>query len=172
MQPTLAAFKGVKDSLALRQQAIAFIKKVKGYALQTAKFRLESQPASLTQEDCLQAVLADNSFTAAEHQAIRLAVTRKVTRWSTADFATARILRTDTIKLILKDWHRGWPYFHEHIGEDFNTFSFPLFIRNNTYCLFYEANYCGGLCAEGNLILYKKAGTNWLEVKRYCSWES
>lgn len=44
------------------------------------------------------------------------------------------------------------------------TFSKPIFIRNNTICLFYISNSCGGgLCSEGRLWTYRKHGDIWEE---------
>jgi hypothetical protein len=161
------------DSVALRRQAISFIKKVKGYTLAASQFRLENQPASLKQSNCLQAVLADNkTLTPAELKAIEVAATYKAARWSATEFANTTLLEADTINAIFENRYKGWTHFREHIGRDFYEFSFPIFIRNGTYCLFYTAMYCGELCAEGNLILYKKSGTNWVEMKRYCIWVS
>ncbi len=171
-QPALAST-GPRDSTALRRQAITFIKQVQGQALTTAQFRLENKPVPLRQMDCLQEVLVDKqTFTPAERQVIEAAAARKVARWATAELTATQLLDSDSVHKILKNWQEGWPYFHQHIGLDFHAFSFPIFIRNGTYCLFYSAMYCGGLCAEGQLTLYKREGAQWKAVQYYCQWVS
>ncbi len=86
-------------------------------------------------------------------------------KWKTSDFPGVRLLSRDTVDAVFKVFARHWTYFRAYIGNDFNEFSMPIFLRNDTYCLFYTANYCGGLCGGGNLILYKKQGNGWKIVK-------
>lgn len=52
------------------------------------------------------------------------------------------------------------------------AFSYPYFIRNNTYCLISYYIYCGILCAEESLRIYKKVNDRWILVKDYVAWVS
>ncbi|GGE71325.1 hypothetical protein EV200_1166 [Pedobacter psychrotolerans] len=42
------------------------------------------------------------------------------------------------------------------------TFSKPIFIREKTYCLFYNGYSCGSRCGQGRFILYKRMHKKWV----------
>ena len=54
--------------------------------------------------------------------------------------------------------------------ETFYEYSSPIFLRNNSYCLFYLEKHCdGGLCGNGGLTLYIKRKNKWIKARPYCS---
>lgn len=58
-----------------------------------------------------------------------------------------------------KDTHGGQPYYESQEYKDYRksyTFTKPIFIRNNSVCLFYLAETYGG-----NLVIYVKEGKKW-----------
>jgi hypothetical protein len=93
-------------------------------------------------------------------------------KWTKESLGNIRLMSSDTINAIFKDHSKWWTYFNKHVGPSFNTYSIPIFLRNDTYCLFYSDHQCGGLCGEGNLTLYKKQNDKWTVVKSYCDWIS
>jgi hypothetical protein len=155
------------------RKAIAFIKQVKSSELTNSKFILVSDAVSLNSNDCLQNALADKQFySSSEKQLIENRAASWQYQWKKTDFSVSKLVKQDTINLIFKTHSKRWDYFNKYVGRDFNEFSLPIFIRNDTYCLFYSANYCGNLCGGGSLVLYKKEKGNWIPVKSYCDWES
>lgn len=95
-----------------------------------------------------------------------------IKKWTKQLIPSANLIDGNTITEIFSKDHKGWKYFYKHIGKEFNSFSAPIFLRNNQYCIFYSSLACGDRCGEGQLILYKKEGANWKEVKVYCDWIS
>lgn len=55
----------------------------------------------------------------------------------------------------------GWKNFHKHYGTFIYRFSKPIFLRNNTMCIFYFGYFCDGLCGYKNLSIYSKKGDQW-----------
>ncbi|GGB01019.1 hypothetical protein GCM10011511_25420 [Puia dinghuensis] len=114
------------------------------------------------------------TFTPDERQQIRAWASHPPFRvWTTELVPDARLIQKDTIVSIFSNRHRdGWAYFYSHVGQSFNTFGCPLFLRNYTWCIFYAGSHCGWLCGGGRLALYKKDGDNWVFVKDWGSWVS
>jgi hypothetical protein len=161
------------SSASARQKAITFIKQVKKRELTASGFILLDKPAPLASNYCLKAVLTDKQFfSSAELTMLKAQAGNNALAWKATDFSGVRIVEQDTVDAIFNVYSKHWAYFNKHIGRDFNEFSMPIFLRNDTYCLFYEANHCGGLCGEGKLALYKKEGGHWQVVKYYCQWIS
>src|SRR4030095_4643577 len=95
-----------------------------------------------------------------------------LSKWTSDVFGTIKLISNDTIETIFKDYSKWWPYFYKNIGLGFDTFSLPIFLRNDTYCLFYSDHHCGRLCGGGRLTLYKKDHDKWIQFKSYCNWIS
>ena len=93
-----------------------------------------------------------------------------IKKWTNEVIPGAKLINGDTIKLIFTNYTKMWPYFYQKIGTDLTTFSAPIFLRNNQYCIFYSGFHCGDRCGEGELSLYKREGKGWKKVKTYCSW--
>ncbi|OYU84078.1 MAG: hypothetical protein CFE24_08570 [Flavobacterium sp. BFFFF2] len=55
----------------------------------------------------------------------------------------------------------------QKFGSGFMNFSAPIFIRNDTYCIFYNDYHFGWTCGGGSLSLYKKEHGSWTFVKSY-----
>lgn len=155
------------------RKAVAFIKQVKKRELAAGEFILVEKPVALTGNDCLQQLPIDKQiFSPAELAKLTAQAYSLKRNWKPADFPSVRLVMKDTVEAIFKVFTRHWTYFQKNIGRDFNEFSMPIFLRNSTYCLFYEANYCGGLCGGGRLSLYKREGEHWKIIKSYCEWIS
>ncbi|MBV9988333.1 MAG: hypothetical protein JO301_11685 [Chitinophagaceae bacterium] len=89
--------------------------------------------------------------------------------WDTS-LVKARILRGDTLAVILKDRTRWWRFHEQYGGYDY--YSAPIFLRNYTLCVFSSYHYCGSLCGEGKITLYQKEDGQWKPVESFCRWIS
>jgi hypothetical protein len=162
-----------QDSISFVKKCIAFIKEVKAKELSDTNFILEDKPFSFEHLHCLDYLLKDSSsFTKDELSLIRGKKYPSVNKWTKKDFENIRLVSRDTINAVFRDLLTGWENFFERIGRSIHTFSVPIFLKNNTYCLFYSDNSCGELCGEGRLVLYKKEKNKWIEVETYCYWIS
>jgi hypothetical protein len=155
------------------RKAVSFIRQVKSRELADSEFILADNAVSVNSNQCLQYALADKQFySPAEVKLIESRAASWQHQWKKTDFPTVNFVKQDTVTAIFKTYSKNWEYFHKHVGRDFNEFSLPVFIRNDIYCLFYSANYCGGLCGGGSLVVYKRQKDVWIAVKSYCDWES
>lgn len=162
-----------KDSIVYLQKCIEFIKQVEQKKLSDTNFILADKPFSFEYFDCIKELLADSTtYTNDELIFIKSRINPSLAKWTKELFPNIKIVSSDTIDSIFKDNSKWWEYYYEHIGRSFNSFSFPIFLRNDTYCLFYSDHHCGGLCGGGRLTLYKKENNKWTEVKSYCNWIS
>ena len=73
---------------------------------------------------------------------------------------------------IFKDGSKQWPYFNKKFGKNLNSFSRPIFLRNNSICFFYSSNSCGSLCGSGGLSVYVKENGIWYFYDSVYMWIS
>lgn len=85
--------------------------------------------------------------------------------WTDAPIKGVKILNADTAAV----WRKRSTEFKQTRSAYF-SFSKPIFIRNNTVCLFYSGHICGPLCSTGFLIAYTKVGDEWVEWFLIDSW--
>ncbi len=162
----------IQDSIAYIHQVVDFIKQVNKTALDS-NFVLTDKPSDLVMYSCLSNLLMDSlTFSTDELAFIRAKKYPSVTHWTKEIFSSVRIVNSDTVNAIFKDRTKGWNYFHKKIGRSFNGLSFPIFLRNYTYCIFYTDSHCDWLCGRGSLVLYKKVNDKWEPIKTYCNWIS
>jgi hypothetical protein len=76
--------------------------------------------------------------------------------WTNAVFDSARIVSEDYILNFQKN--AGSTPVHY-------KFSLPYFSKDKKYCILYYDHYCGNLCAEQSLRLYKHENGRWIVVK-------
>lgn len=157
------------------QKSIEFIKQINNNKFENKKFILVDKPFDFKDYDCIESVLKDTiTFSKKELLYIEKVSKSKsiIPKWTSDNFKNFKIISNDSINLIFSDYSKGWEYYYKNVGDNFNEFSVPIFIRNDTYCLFYSSNSSGGLSGHGSLILYKKEKDIWKEVKSYCFWIS
>lgn len=161
------------DSIEFVKKCVAFIKEVKPQEVADINFLLSDKPFSFEYFDCISDLLTDTTtYTKEELLFIKDKEYPLLTKWTKESFGNTKLVSSDTINAIFKDNSKWWTYFNKHIGRSFYTFSVPIFLRNDSYCLFYSDHHCGGLCGGGNLTLYKKQNNKWTVVKTYCDWIS
>lgn len=94
-------------------------------------------------------------------------------KWGSNLFPDSRIISTDTVNAVFKDWkHRGWNYMYKMGIHKLYTFSKPILLRKGTFCLFYYGYGCGSLCGYGEFALYKKESGKWVRWVAISSWIS
>jgi len=76
--------------------------------------------------------------------------------WTNVVFDSARIVSEAYIDTFRKN--TGWTPVHY-------KFSLPYFSKDKKYCLLYYDHYCGNLCAEQSLRLYKIVNGRWTIIK-------
>lgn len=92
-------------------------------------------------------------------------------KWNKELFAGATLVPTDTINKIFGDRRKdGWAYLNAKGISKLYTIAPPIFLRNDTYCLFYYGYGCGDLCGQWEFALYKKEYGRW--VKWFSLFES
>ncbi|WP_316812890.1 hypothetical protein [Pedobacter heparinus] len=64
---------------------------------------------------------------------------------------------------IFKGKINGWQKFTKEYNGGFYSFSKPIFIRNETLCIFYVDYACGNLCGNTEIAVYKKIKDTWTE---------
>lgn len=150
-----------------------FIKQVKDDKLQST-FILQDATVSFFNMDCLPQLADDTmNFTPAEIKLIEQRLKSPIIKkWTPSLLSNIHIVSADTIRSIFKTPGKGWDYFHERFGGAINSFSEPIFFRNNSYCLFYSDYACGSLCGQGYVMLYRKENNKWVLVRSYCGWIS
>jgi len=66
----------------------------------------------------------------------------------------------------------GWKVFYKTFGGDFYRMSFPYFSQDKQTCIIYVGHYCGGLCGEGGLRIYRRKINTWTLIKIIGRWVS
>jgi hypothetical protein len=84
----------------------------------------------------------------------------------------ARLLSQDTVNYYLGDKIYGWQRMYDRGIYGFYTFSKPVFLRNETFCIFqYDFN-CGVLCGSGKITVYRKVNGKWTHYINLYNWIS
>jgi len=162
-----------QDSINYLKKSVAFIGEVMPAEIKDSTFILADKSVSIDYFNCLDEVLSDTStFSKEEIQSLKTERFHTIQRWTSESFPNIKLVNADTVESIFRDNAKGWDYFYKTIGREFHSFSYPIFIRNFKYCLFYNDNHCGWLCGNGRLTLYKYDNGKWSEVKSYCNWIS
>jgi len=96
--------------------------------------------------------------------------------WSDSLFKNSILIKQDSINYAFGKSNKsridGWGYFNTHFGPGYYDFSKPIFIRNNTICIFYRGYHCGWLCGEGYVGIYVRKGNKWVIKQAISSWIS
>jgi len=85
-------------------------------------------------------------------------------------FDSSIIMSEESVYKILNNESLGWSYFLTYFGTSgYYVFSKPIFLRNDSLCIFYHAQYqkIGG---GGNLSVYKKVESIWVPWIDLMTW--
>ncbi|HTE00559.1 MAG TPA: hypothetical protein VK668_14795 [Mucilaginibacter sp.] len=98
--------------------------------------------------------------------------------WKKGLIENSFLLNHDTLQKIYDthpvsiDKESFWQFFNKHYGKVFYEFSKPVFIRDQTICIFYIAYHCGEMCGRGELSIYIKGENKWKKVDSLLDWIS
>jgi len=81
-------------------------------------------------------------------------------------YINREITSSDTIDALLQNPKKGWSYFRKRYRGIYYSATKPIFLRNNTLCLFYYSHNCGQECGDGDFSIYRKTLFGW---ERYIS---
>ncbi len=93
--------------------------------------------------------------------------------WGKGFLGDAERVSDPAIKKITSNT-KGDPW-HELRGKGFDKsyyFSVPIYLRNDTYCLFYYGYSCGWRCGYGEVAIYKQVNGKWTHWSKLTSWQS
>lgn len=122
---------------------------------------------------CMEQLAADDFFTEKETGYIAGKMSDPgFSLWKQSFLPYARIIEESTLKAVFADKNQSWKLFQKEYGLGYYTYTAPVFLRNNTYCVFYYDYHCGPLCGYGELVLYKKTKKGWQREKSICKWIS
>lgn len=106
-----------------------------------------------------------------KHIRTKLRQLRELT-WENHLLPSARLLPGDTVQYYLKDRARGWQRMYDRGISGYYTFSNPIFLRNETLCIFQYDFSCGNLCGDGTIMIYRKENGKWKPYINLANWVS
>ncbi|MFM6975615.1 MAG: hypothetical protein ACKOW2_02045 [Sphingobacteriaceae bacterium] len=74
------------------------------------------------------------------------------------------LINKDTISTIFKRPVSAQLNFFSKYPHGYSFFSKPIFIRDNTLCIFYCGYNCFDLCFDDKLLILRKEGEDWVEL--------
>ncbi|WGQ10136.1 hypothetical protein QG516_00515 [Pedobacter gandavensis] len=87
-------------------------------------------------------------------------------------FEGGKLLTSDSLKLYAEGNLDAWSNLNKNKIYKYFMFSRPIFLRNNTICLFNYAQYCGFKCGIGKTAIYRKEHGRWRRLMVLSSWIS
>jgi hypothetical protein len=164
-----------KDVVNLKK-GIEFIKTITGQELSPTNLVLKNDPKIFKRVECFDEILQfDYYLKKEEWLQIRDSIIPELSRWAKkmepkTAYDTNEQEVTDSISQL-----KSWPYFYLNlgnngIGKNIYYCSVPIFLRNNSYCIFYFINQCEFNCGMANFAIYIRNDTKWIELKRYKGW--
>ncbi|HTE01988.1 MAG TPA: hypothetical protein VK668_22020 [Mucilaginibacter sp.] len=96
--------------------------------------------------------------------------------WKAGLLDSSILISEDTLKKVFSKKNgspsANWKYFHTHYGDGYYYFSKPIFLRNNTICIFRFGYWCDWtLCGHGHLAIYEKKGGKWVAWYPLKAWQ-
>ena len=151
-----------------------FMKYIRSTQFSNDTILLADKPDTREFNRCTNSIFYDTTlFTEAEQDLIKSQINKPLLKkWNERLVEKVKIISRDTLDVIFKERNKSWQYFYRHFGRRFHSFCAPIFLRNNTLCIFYAEYGCGSLCGAGQIQLYKKEGDVWKPVKSFCDWVS
>jgi hypothetical protein len=164
------------DSTVNLKASIDFIKAITGQELSPTNLVLKNDPKMFKRVECFDEILQfDYYLKKEEWLQIRDSIIPDLSQWAKkmepkTAYDTKEQVVTDSISQL-----KSWPYFYLNLGNtglgnNIYYCSVPIFLRNNSYCIFYFINQCGPDCGMANFAIYIRNDTKWIELKRYKGW--
>lgn len=86
----------------------------------------------------------------------------KEKRWDKKILENGKILKRETIEYMFCNIYGQLEFFRKH-PYGFYEFTQPIFLRNDSICIFYCGLSCGTLCSDDRLMIFKKEEGKWKE---------
>lgn len=165
-----------KDAVVNLKKEIDFIKAITGQELSPTNLVLKNNPKIFKSVECFDEILQfDYYLKKEEWLKIRDSIIPDLSQWAKKmdpkmAYNTKEQVVTDSISQL-----KSWPYFYlnlENNGIMKNMYycSVPIFLRNNSYCIFYFINQCELNCGMADFAIYIRNDTKWIKLKTYKGW--
>jgi hypothetical protein len=92
--------------------------------------------------------------------------------WKDQFIPGLKLISRDTVDYYLKDRIYGWQRMHDKGISGYYSFSNPIFLRNETFCIFQYDYSCGSLCGQGKIMVYRKENGRWKPYLNLGNWMS
>jgi hypothetical protein len=93
--------------------------------------------------------------------------------WTENLMKNSQKLNNDSLEILIGKQGLGWlDKYYEKYKTGFYSFSKPIFLRNNTICIFSFDYSCGILCAYGETAIYFKHNGEWSKWLIISDWIS
>ncbi len=165
-----------KDAVVNLKKEIDFIKAITGQDLSPTNLVLKNDPKIFKRVECFDEILHfDYYLKKEEWLQIRDSIIPNLSQYAKkiepkmANDTKEQVV-TDTISQL-----KSWPYFYLNLGNtglgnNIYYCSVPIFLRNNSYCIFYFINQCGPDCGMADFAIYIRNDTKWIKLKTYKGW--
>jgi hypothetical protein len=84
--------------------------------------------------------------------------------WTKSKIDAKTIIPIQTFEKIFNDENSIKNFFNRNRGLVIYSFSKPIFLRNDSICIFAYAYYCGMECTAIHLSIYEKANSRWIKA--------
>lgn len=93
-------------------------------------------------------------------------------KWKDQFIPGLKLISRDTVDYYLKDRVYGWQRMYDKGIAGYYSFSNPIFLRNETFCIFQYDYSCGSLCGDGTIMVYRKEKGKWKAYINLANWVS
>lgn len=93
--------------------------------------------------------------------------------WENLTLDSIQLINNSEIKLILKPYSdSSCNVFRKKNGSNFYKISYPNFSKDMHTCVIKIDHYCGPLCGNGGILIFKKLNNKWTFYKSLSEWIS
>jgi len=117
----------------------------------------------------------DSSFSKDDIDFIKLQHSQSnLINWDSTLIDSVTILKDVSIERIFnsQELKKNWLAFYKKFGGRYHQLSIPLFSKDKNICILFLNHYCGSLCGQGEIRIFKKSVTGWTLHKRIKRWVS
>lgn len=161
------------DSIVNLKVSIDFIKAITGQELLPTNLILKNDPKVFKRVECFDEILQFDYYLKKEEWVqIRDSIIPQLSKWARKmepklSSNTKEKKAIDSISQL-----KSWPYFYLNLGNNglgnsIYYCSVPIFLRNNSYCIFYFINQCGPDCGMADFAIYIRNDTKWIKLKSF-----
>lgn len=152
-----------KDQQRIASETFALMENYKMLELHKDSLDVMDLPMTLLGYQCAAEILKETKSDLSVEE-LSAQARANTTRWRKNELPGTTLLIYDE-KTHTARWPNG-----ESVGYKKGCFVFsrPIFLNDFKYAVMQSAYYCGPLCGESEVILFKKMGARWIKLKSYC----